>query len=209
MQRCPSCQEDIPLDRFSPSNRGRAGTYCRSCVNARYRARRPMVDQICAQCGSKIEGAQRLGRKFCSLQCKAARARSGLPVLPAPKVPPRHLSGTSETRDCSRCGGEFTYLRKGRPRTHCDSCRLRQGHSEEAGRYGLTVMEAIALRAATTHCDLCGRAEWGRGFTGWHIDHCHSTGRRRGVLCGPCNIGLGHFADDPDRLRKAIEYLTN
>jgi hypothetical protein len=41
-----------------------------------------------------------------------------------------------------------------------------------------------------------------------HIDHCHTTGKVRGILCKPCNIGIGEFKDSVDRLQKAIDYLT-
>ena len=40
-----------------------------------------------------------------------------------------------------------------------------------------------------------------------HVDHCHTTGTIRGVLCRDCNIGLGNFKDDPELLRRAISYL--
>lgn len=40
-----------------------------------------------------------------------------------------------------------------------------------------------------------------------HIDHCHTTGRVRGVLCSRCNTGLGKFKDSVQMLEKAKQYL--
>ena len=39
------------------------------------------------------------------------------------------------------------------------------------------------------------------------IDHNHETGEFRGMLCYQCNVVLGFVRDDPERLRKAAEYL--
>ena len=39
------------------------------------------------------------------------------------------------------------------------------------------------------------------------VDHCHTSGKVRGVLCSMCNFGLGHFKDNPQSLENAINYL--
>lgn len=50
-----------------------------------------------------------------------------------------------------------------------------------------------------------GRPSWHPGFV---IDHGHSNGRIRGILCGLCNIGLGAFRDRPQVMHNASIYLS-
>ena len=82
----------------------------------------------------------------------------------------------------------------------CLECQ-REGNRRIA--YGVTPEGYGRLkdRAGGT-CEICGEQD-----PALHIDHDHSTGNVRGLLCANCNRGLGMFRDDPGILRKAIEYL--
>jgi hypothetical protein len=57
-------------------------------------------------------------------------------------------------------------------------------------------------------CAICGRDNPGRAPE-WHTDHCHKTGKVRGILCHNCNVALGGFRDDITKLQAAINYLIN
>ena len=77
--------------------------------------------------------------------------------------------------------------------------------------YGITADQYYEMLALQNNaCKICGseynnndRCGSGKLF----IDHCHTTGKIRGLLCSKCNHGLGLFNDDTDRLQRAIEYL--
>jgi hypothetical protein len=67
------------------------------------------------------------------------------------------------------------------------------------------------LAAQGGGCAICGRPETHKGRKGkskhLSVDHCHSSGKVRGLLCVSCNRGIGYFEDRIDRLRNAIFYL--
>jgi hypothetical protein len=75
-------------------------------------------------------------------------------------------------------------------------------------RYGLTPEDKQALfEKQDGKCAVCSDL-LKPGRTGTHLDHDHTTGKVRGLLCGLCNVMLGHFRDDPALLKNALVYLS-
>lgn len=70
---------------------------------------------------------------------------------------------------------------------------------------GLTEAEYHELLA--TQDGLCAICRSEPGHYALAIDHDHATGVVRGLLCTNCNVGLGHFKDDPAVLQAALAYL--
>ena len=84
--------------------------------------------------------------------------------------------------------------------------------SKLKNKYGVTLEQYDAMLAAQGGvCAICGTSEpkGKRGAFGptFSVDHCHTTGKIRGLLCGLCNPALGAFGDSVERLRAAISYL--
>lgn len=77
--------------------------------------------------------------------------------------------------------------------------------------YGLTLAEYMQMRDAQGGvCAICGEPETilKNGQPAMlAVDHCHGSGKVRGLLCMNCNLGLGYFKDDAGRLERAIAYL--
>ena len=78
-------------------------------------------------------------------------------------------------------------------------------------RYGLSLADVESRLASQNHeCAICQRpirTTSERSTDQAVIDHSHDTDRVRGLLCGACNVGLGHFQDRPEVLRAAADYL--
>lgn len=79
--------------------------------------------------------------------------------------------------------------------------------SQNIRRYGVTPEDWEQMfETQGGRCKICKKhqSELSRVF---HIDHCHSTGKVRGLLCMNCNTGLGNFKDNPVLLSSALNYL--
>ena len=72
--------------------------------------------------------------------------------------------------------------------------------------YGITAEEKNSMAISQKNrCKICGKR-----FKNHHdrsVDHCHKTGRVRGILCRNCNSALGYFCDDINVIQRAVRYM--
>lgn len=138
-----------------------------------------------------------------------------------------------KTKVCSKCKIEkpieaFSKHKgyKGNRRTECTECKnsnnLKRYHEtkhlnpynyeEDKDRklrstYGISYAEYLSmLDAQGGCCAICGSSGNGnrRAFA---VDHCHSCGEIRGLLCSRCNTALGSLKEDIGVMMRAIEYI--
>ena len=109
---------------------------------------------------------------------------------------------------CSLCGGSATVHYTGVVPELCRLCSRRVDHIRRT--YGL---ESHAYRqlllSQDYRCSICLRLLelHGPPSTRPVVDHCHTTGQVRGLLCTTCNSGLGHLRDDVRLAQRAASYL--
>ena len=121
---------------------------------------------------------------------------------------------------CSVDGCDKNVSSRGLCSTHYGKKYTPKKSSEDArkyrikSRYGITSdqYDEMVLQR-NNRCDVCGqepsvqntRAHWNGKLC---IDHCHDTGRVRGLLCNDCNLAVG-YGKTPDILERAAQYLRN
>ena len=96
-------------------------------------------------------------------------------------------------RWCKQCSSEYNKERKD---------DLADWHMQR--KYGITIQEKHEMLSnQKDSCKICGT----KINMQCHVDHCHSTGKVRGLLCGPCNMALGQVGDNIQTLENMIKYL--
>ena len=74
--------------------------------------------------------------------------------------------------------------------------------------YGLSLEEFNEkLKSQNNKCAICNNVETRDKHNVFAVDHCHKTGKIRGLLCWKCNSGLGLYNDNKQLLINAIKYL--
>ncbi len=119
---------------------------------------------------------------------------------------------------CTKCKeskplSEFKFRKdQNKNATRCKSCDSLWTKSHF---FGVTFEELLHFMDQHSHaCSICGISEKDAKSQnrqtkhyGLYIDHCHSKGHLRGLLCHNCNLVIGHAKDNVETLHKAIKYL--
>lgn len=133
---------------------------------------------------------------------------------------PRHRSTREgvETRhgelikSCSVCNiekPEAEFYKKdratGRMDSTCKSCRIIQSRERSLGVTEGQYWEMYHNQGGK--CGICKHRLYSKRYKSFAVDHCHVTGKVRGLLCTNCNTGLGLFRDSPTALLNAIDWV--
>ena len=137
------------------------------------------------------------------------------------------------TKTCNTCEDtkqvqEFSKASLGRDgyRNNCKKCRRARARLKRANfsdeqrrddrskkmknRYGITMDDYDILfqeqEGLCAICEMPGQRTANRDFA-LVVDHDHETGLVRGLLCYPCNMGLGGLGDSAADLQRALRYL--
>lgn len=120
-----------------------------------------------------------------------------------------HKHGATRTRRspyCSDCANK-----KARDWTaansHRDDYKKRKRANYYKHKYNLSIEQVEEIFDNQNGCcDIC-RKQLHKGFQGFDVDHCHKTGKIRGILCNNCNKAIGGLQESVENLKSAILYL--
>ncbi len=85
-----------------------------------------------------------------------------------------------------------------------DKKKMRREHYKY--RYKITVGEFNKMSKKQGHkCKICRKPDEKNSVL--CVDHCHKTGKIRGLLCNHCNRAIGQFRENVKILEKAVIYL--
>ena len=109
----------------------------------------------------------------------------------------------SQRNACKACYNERVKRYRERLRTDDpEEWKRRQKRYSVKSKYGVDAdWYEERLERQAGRCAICLR------IAKLSVDHDHSTGAARGLICRPCNLGLGHFRDSAEALRAAAFYL--
>lgn len=106
---------------------------------------------------------------------------------------------------CKQCNKDYGKIRRKQGYKPPDISAEDRKRYKLKHRYGITPNQYNSiLEEQDNKCAICKEY---LSYKTINIDHCHKTGKVRGILCYSCNVGIGHLKDDPVRLLAAADYI--
>jgi hypothetical protein len=194
MKTCSRCKKAQPIACFSTDKSRRDGlsSWCLDC-------RRAQKATYLARPGEKERQAARVRAWMAKNRNQvAARART-YREKNATTIEARSLEYRRANREAINARGRaWAKTEAGKKR--------RIGHRLKT-RYGLTPEQRDTLFARQGHaCAICKTTESTRP---WNVDHCHTTGRVRAILCERCNIVVGRVEEDAAVAQSIADYIRD
>ena len=117
----------------------------------------------------------------------------------------------SRCKPCSNAvNSEWRKADPDRERRRYAATRVETRERHLVRKYGVDLAAYAAMLADQNGaCAICGKLEASETHGVLHVDHCHTTGAVRGLLCRNCNHVLGLMRDDAALLIRAAEYLQS
>lgn len=176
--------------------------------------------RTCETCGAPLPAhfdspPLRVWGRYCTKKC-AIRGQRKVAVSEGRCSSCRKDPARPGKRLCAKC---IEYRRSShRRKLSEDPDTVKRNYRYYSLKYRFGVDEEkykLLLAQQNGRCAVCGTSDPGTHtrragkLQYFQVDHDHATGLIRGLLCRLCNIGLGVFKDDPQRLMAAIRYLSH
>jgi hypothetical protein len=162
--------------------------------------------QVCCSltCSNKLRYKTRPVRKTCTewkcSKCKIVKQRKEFLERSNGDIRSRCKSCESEDRKQS-----YKYVPKILSEEERDYNRKREKEVYTPKKYGIRYEDILNMLIQQNYlCKICKKINISEKY---NIDHCHKTGKVRGLLCSSCNSGLGKFKDNKEILLRGVEYL--
>jgi len=205
-KRCSKCGKTKNTNLFYKTSAGSCEPQCRICRNARQRVTRLLKRKrlgLPLHTLSGTEAAKLLGegKKYCP-RCQTVKSACDFSTM-------RVRTGIAS--HCRACCRDMAKERNRRP-----DVKLAKHNSYKAekrsrrnrvlmSKFGISIEEYECLHAKQNGvCAICGSREKNKSLA---VDHDHTTGAVRALLCGRCNPAIGFLLEDVNYAMKLVEYI--
>lgn len=209
---CTHCQKIKPISDFHKSVKEKRGYRynCKSCSSQKYKNYLITVDGALEKRRERDKKAKQVQRDRVKItppyekKCYCCGELKKIVEFIKDKTT---VTGVSTT--CKGCKSKkLNFYHGSFSDTKKEEYRLRNLRYNLKYNYNITLEDYnLLLEAQNGLCVICNQPPIKGNGDRLHVDHCHKTKKVRGLLCSPCNQGLGLFQDSYEILLTASNYL--